>query len=123
MPKLPHLHLHRVLIDGKPLPIVVKARSQAAVRGHIIDKHIEIERLTPEEAFRAGVNGAIEETAGAESDTQQMPPDQSTVDPGLFDQARNTADAMPVSESGASSRPIDGPGPGYVAALSEASTL
>lgn len=123
MPKLPHLHLHRIRVCGKPLPIVINARSQAAVRDHFIDKHIEIERLTPEEAFRAGVNGAVIETAGVESDTQQAPPDQTTADPGLFDQTADAKDATPASEADAPSRPIDGPGPGYVAALSEASTL
>ena len=123
MPKLPYLHLHRIRVCGKPLPIVINARSQAAVRDHFIDKHIEIERLTPEEAFRAGVDGAVIETAGLESDTQQAPSDQTTTEPGLFDQAADTADATVANTADAASRPIDGPGPGYVAALSEASTL
>ena len=123
MPKLPHLHLHRVLVDDKPLPLVINARSQAAVRDHFIDRHIRIERLTPEEAFQAGVGGAVIETAGAINTVPQDTPPQVAEEPGLFDQAAHAADSTPGTGRDATSRPIDGPSPGYVAAVSEAATL
>jgi hypothetical protein len=123
MPKLPHVHLHRILVDEKPLPLVVSARSQAAVRDHFIDKHIRIERLTPEEAFQAGVGGAVIETAGAANDAKPSAPVEASAEPGLFDQAAQAADSAPSVETDATPRPIDGPSPGYIAALSEAATL
>lgn len=123
MPKLPNLHLHRVFVDDEPLPLVINARSQAAVRDHIMDRHIRIERLTPGEAFQAGVGGAVFETAGETAATEQSAPPQAAEEPGLFDQAANAADAATDTETGATSRPTDGPSPGYVAALSEAATL
>lgn len=123
MPRLPHQHLHRIYIDDQPLPLVVKGRSQAAVRDHVIEHHIRIERLTPEEAFQAGGSGALIETVGERHDAQQNAPttNPTAMEPGLFDapaspaQEARQADAMP--------RPSEGPGPGYVSALSEAATL
>lgn len=123
MPKLPHFHLHRIRIDGKPLPIVVNARSQAAVRDHFIERHIQIERLTPEEAFKAGVEGAIIESVSLTCDAGQPAPADTAAEPGLFDQATSASETPPAVEAGAASRPIDTVGPGYVAAVSAAATL
>jgi hypothetical protein len=123
MPKLPNLHLHRVFVDNEPLPLVINARSQAAVRDHIMDRHIRIERLTPGEAFQAGVGGAVFETAGEAAAAEQSVPPQTAEEPGLFDQATNAPDAEPDAETDVTSRPTDGRSPGYVAALSEAATL
>jgi hypothetical protein len=123
MPKLPNLHLHRLLIDDTALPLVVKARSLTAARDHFIEHHLKVERLTPEEAFNAGVVGAAYETAGATADaTDAATPDRSS-EPGLFDSPSNGAPPSTTGESDADSRPIDGNGPGYAAALSEAATL
>jgi hypothetical protein len=120
MPRLPHLHLHRIYVDDQPLPLVVKGRSQAAVRDHVIEHHIRIERLTPEEAFQAGGSGAVIETVGERHGAQQnvRTTNVDATEPGLFDapaQEGRQADAVP--------RPSEGPGPGYVSALSEAATL
>ena len=123
MPKLPHFHLHRILVDDKPLPLVVSARSQAAVRNHFIDKHIQIERLTPDEAFKAGVEGAVIETVDATSDEPVNAPAPSPAEPGLFYQSIDTTGSTHAPETDATSRPIDGASPGYIAALSEAATL
>lgn len=123
MPKLPHLHLHRVLVNGTPLPIVVSARSQAAVRDHLIERHIRIERLTPEEAFRAGVEGAIIESVGTTDDANQAAPADAVADPDMFNQTADANEASPTVEADATCRPIDGIGPGYVSAVSEAATL
>lgn len=123
MPRLPHLHLYRVCVDDQPLQLVVKGRSQAAVRDHVIERHIRIERLSPDEAFQAGVSGAIIETAGVGDDTHQDSP-SATVDdaePGLFD-STSTPGQTAQSED-AIARPSEGPGPGYAAALNEAATL
>lgn len=123
MPRLPHLHLYRVCVDDQPLQLVVKGRSQAAVRDHVIERHIRIERLSPDEAFQAGVSGAIIETAGAGDDLPQDSPSPSAdaAEPGLFDSA-STPSQTAQSED-AIARPSEGPGPGYAAALNEAATL
>ena len=123
MPRLPHLHLHRILVDDQALPIVVNARSQAAVRDHFVERHIRIERLTPEEAFQAGVNGAVIETVGAGHDAQ---PDASAAsdaaaEPGLLGEVQDTPPEAPHAD--AAPRPSEGPGPGYVSALTEAASL
>lgn len=123
MPKLPNLHLHRVFVDDEPLPLVINARSQAAVRDHIMDRHIRIERLTPGEAFQAGVGGAVFETAGEAAAAEQSAPTQASEEPGLFDQAAHTTHSAPDAEMDAASHPTDELSPGYVAALSEAATL
>ncbi len=123
MPKLPNLHLHRVFVDDEPLPLVINARSQAAVRDHIMDRHIRIERLTPGEAFQAGVGGAVFETAGETAAAEQSEPPQAAEEPGLFDQAADTTHSVPDTGMDATSRPTEGLSPGYVAALSEAATL
>jgi hypothetical protein len=123
MPRLPNLHLHRIYIDDRPLPLVVKGRSQAAVRDHVIEHHIRIERLTPEEAFQAGGSGAVIETVGERHDAQQNAPttNPDATEPGLFDAP--AAPAQEAQQADAVPRPSEGPGPGYVSALSEAATL
>jgi hypothetical protein len=123
MPRLPHLHLYRVCVDDQPLQLVVKGRSQAAVRDHVIERHIRIERLSPDEAFQAGVSGAIIETAGTGGDAPQDSPSASVdaAEPGLFD-STSILNRTAQSEE-AIARPSEGPGPGYAAALNEAATL
>ena len=126
MPRLPHQHLHRIYIDDLPLPLVVKGRSQAAVRDHVIEHHIRIERLTPEEAFLAGGSGALIETVGERHDAQQNTPttNPDATEPGLFDTpAAPAQEAQEARQADAMPRPSEGPGPGYVSALSEAATL
>lgn len=123
MPRLPHLHLHRILVDDQALPLVVNARSQAAVRDHFVERHIRIERLTPEEAFQAGVNGAVIETVGAHEDTQQETADAK----GEASVSRVLSNAESASSSAIQADiallPTEGPGPGYVSALIEAASL
>lgn len=122
MPRLPHLHLYRVCVDDQPLQLVVKGRSQAAVRDHVIERHIRIERLSPDEAFQAGVSGAVIETAGTGEDAPQDSPSANVdaAEPGLFD--ATSAPQTGQSEA-AVVRPNEGPGPGYAAAVNEAATL
>lgn len=123
MPRLPHLHLHRILVDGQALPLVVNGRSQAAVRDHFLERHVRIERLSPEEAFQAGVRGALIETIGEHttpSESAQSAPKASS-EPGLFDDTG--IPAATTDHADATSRLHDGPGPGYAAALSEAASL
>jgi hypothetical protein len=123
MPRLPHHHLHRLLVDGKPLPLVVNGRSVAAVRDHFIERHLRIERLTPEEAFQAGVRGAAIETVGTSDNTPQ-PLAQAAhepTEPGLFDTLNCAARPAPDT---ASERASSGErGAGYAAAVQAASTL
>jgi hypothetical protein len=123
MPRLPHLHLYRVCVDDQPLQLVVKGRSQAAVRDHVIERHIRIERLSPDEAFQAGVSGAVIETAGTGEDAAQDSPSASadTAEPGLFD--ATCAQTRTAQSEDAVARPSEGPGPGYAAAVTEAATL
>lgn len=123
MPKLTHHHLHRVIVDGIQLPIVVNARSQAAVREHFIEHHLRIERMTPEEAFRAGVNGAVIEVAGKTSATAPQSdgedahhPIQDSMPITLSDQdAPSTAEATPDAAQST--------GTGNAAAMTEAAGL
>jgi len=120
MPRLPHLHLHRIVVDDTPLPLVVNGRSQAAVRDHFLERHVRIERLSPEEAFRAGMSGAVIETVG---DAPIGTPERTdgASEPSLFDQTHGFgATADPAD---AAPRPNQGPGPGYAAAVNEAATL
>jgi hypothetical protein len=123
MPRLPNLHLYRVCVDDQPLQLVVKGRSQAAVRDHVIERHIRIERLSPDEAFQAGVSGAIIETAGTGEDAPQDTPSTSVdaAEPGLFDSTSPLT--RTANSEDASARPSEGPGPGYAAAMNEAATL
>lgn len=123
MPRLPHLHLYRVCVDDQPLQLVVKGRSQAAVRDHVIERHIRIERLSPDEAFQAGVSGAIIETAGTGEDAPQDAPSTNAdaAEPGLFD--ATSAHTRAGQREDAVVRPNEGPGPGYAAAVNEAATL
>jgi len=123
MPRLPHLHLHRIVVDDTPLPLVVNGRSQAAVRDHFLERHVRIERLSPEEAFRAGMSGAVIETVGEHVDAPSGTAERtdSSGEPGLFDQTHGFgATADPAD---AAPRPNQGPGPGYAAAVNEAATL
>lgn len=115
MPKLTHTHLHRIIVDGVQLPIVVNARSQAAVREHFVEHYLRIERMTPEEAFKAGVGGATIETASrgpvaqpAHDSDHVSPPEQGT---------------MPVDPADAATRPMPSDGSGYASAMHEAATL
>jgi hypothetical protein len=121
MPRLPHTYLYRLQIGDKVLPLVVNARSQTAARDHFIDKHLKIERMTTEEAFRAGVEGAIVETAGLTLTAAEAP--SSSTEPELFDRPGNEGEATPAQAPDATSRPIDHCGAGYAAAVAEASTL
>jgi hypothetical protein len=121
MPRLPHLHLHRIVVDDTPLPLVVNGRSQAAVRDHFLERHVRIERLSPEEAFWAGMSGAVIETVGEHVDAPSGKAERTDSEPGLFDQTHGPgASADPAV---AASRPNRGPGPGYTAAVNEAATL
>lgn len=123
MPRLPHLHLHRIVVDDIPLPLVVNGRSQAAVRDHFLERHVRIERLSPEEAFRAGMSGAVIETVGEHVDAPSSTPAPTgaTSEPGLFDQTHGSG--ATADPAGAAPRPNQGPGSGYAAAVSEAATL
>lgn len=121
MPKLPYTYLHRITIDGTPLPLVVNARSQAAVRDHFVLKHMKIERLTPEEAFAAGMRGA---TIEAVADPALDAPAPDTPVPsvsGLFDAPSVDAGTTPTESEDASCDPKARPG--YVSAQDAASAL
>lgn len=123
MPRLPHLHLHRIVVDDTPLPLVVNGRSQAAVRDHFLERHVRIERLSPEEAFQAGMSGAVIETVGEHADAPDGTPASAgaTSEPSLFDQTHGSGTT--ADSAGAAPRPNQGPGPGYAAAIDEAATL
>lgn len=123
MPRLPHLHLHRIVVDDTPLPLVINGRSQAAVRDHFLERHVRIERLSPAEAFRAGMSGAVIETVGEHVDAPSNTPASTgaTSEPGLFDHTHDPGTTADLA--GAAPRPNQGPGPGYAAAVNEAATL
>jgi hypothetical protein len=63
-----------------------------------------------------------------ERETPQLPGQfwasaNNASEPGLFDLPADDNTSATTSESDATSRPIEGSGPGYAAALSEAATL